>query len=114
MARLIHGEYLLTNTYISSVKMVKEKIPKERLLVIRLEDGLGWEQICPFLEMPIPEEEYPRGNEPEKFKALLKGYMAPRMRNAMVKLATLVVPVVGVGAWLAMKHGPALYVAAMG
>ncbi|KAJ2902857.1 hypothetical protein MKZ38_000051 [Zalerion maritima] len=41
--------------------------PKPNLLVVRLEDGLGWEEVCPFLGIDIPKEPYPRGNVPNEF-----------------------------------------------
>ena len=37
---------------------VKKVVSKERLLVYRVEEG--WEPLCEFLEMKVPEEPYPR------------------------------------------------------
>lgn len=95
----------------NSINMVKKTIPADRLCIIRLEDGLDWEQICPFLGVPIPKEEYPRGNEPEKFKALMMGWISPRMKSAMLRLGAVVVPTVGVLAWAGMKYGPSMFAA---
>lgn len=50
----------------SNTKAV-EITPKKNLLVVRLEDGLGWEQICPFIGVDIPAQPYPRGNVPTEF-----------------------------------------------
>jgi Sulfotransferase domain len=42
-------------------------IPKERLLVY--ETGSGWEPLCAFLGVPVPESPFPRENTREKFAA---------------------------------------------
>ncbi|KAI1865718.1 hypothetical protein JX265_008041 [Neoarthrinium moseri] len=42
-------------------KMVIDLVPKEKLLIMRLEDG--WEPICKFLNKPIPDEPFPRVND---------------------------------------------------
>ncbi|KAI3324668.1 P-loop containing nucleoside triphosphate hydrolase protein [Xylariaceae sp. AK1471] len=47
----------------------KELVPADRLLVVKLEDGLGWEEICPFLGMEIPTIPYPRMNNTKQFQA---------------------------------------------
>ncbi|KAF4178952.1 hypothetical protein CNMCM8927_002002 [Aspergillus lentulus] len=86
------NEAALTRNYVEYIKAVKNTVPKERLLVVKLEDGLGWEQICPFLDVPIPEEKYPRGNDVDNFKAMAEGYFKERTRAAMLRLGALLVP----------------------
>ncbi|KAI1484878.1 hypothetical protein F5X96DRAFT_683262 [Biscogniauxia mediterranea] len=61
---------------LDSNALVQKLVPPEKLLVVRLEDGLGWEEICPFLGHEIPETRYPRGNDPKEFGKLLRGYVA--------------------------------------
>ncbi|KAI0099175.1 hypothetical protein GGR51DRAFT_535763 [Nemania sp. FL0031] len=46
----------------------KELVPADRLLVIRLEDGRGWEQICPFAKVDISTIPYPRMNDAKQLK----------------------------------------------
>lgn len=87
-----------------SIKAVKNTVPKDRLLVIKLEDGLGWDQICPFLGVPIPEEKYPRGNDAGNFKGLVENYFRERTRAAMVRLGVLLVPAFGVTGYLGWKY----------
>jgi len=41
-------------------------------------------------------------------------YLAPLVQRAALRLAAVAVPVVGVGAWAAMKYGPGLYTAVAG
>tara|TARA_R110000787_G_scaffold3868_15_gene14921 strand:- start:10552 stop:11133 length:582 start_codon:yes stop_codon:yes gene_type:complete len=44
---------------------VKAAIPSERLLVHSAKDG--WEPLCAFLGVPVPEGPYPRTNSKEEF-----------------------------------------------
>ncbi|KAH7014238.1 uncharacterized protein B0I36DRAFT_48850 [Microdochium trichocladiopsis] len=81
-------------------KTAKALAPKDRLLVCRLEDGFGWEQICPFLGKDIPAERYPRGNAPEEFKALFGKVTAPGLRKGAAVLVTVIlVPATAIGYW---------------
>jgi hypothetical protein len=41
--------------------------PADRLLVIS--PGAGWEPLCAFLCVPVPDEPYPRLNDPGRFWA---------------------------------------------
>lgn len=65
-------------------------------MLIKLEEGLGWEQICPFLDLQIPDEKYPRGNEPEKFQKLLEDHLKPRVQRAALKVGALAVTALGI------------------
>ncbi|CAG7919530.1 unnamed protein product [Penicillium olsonii] len=99
--------------YTEYVKKAKEVIPADRLCHIQLEDGLGWENICPFLDLPIPEQAYPGRNEPEKMHQLSKQMLKPMIMDAVTKLSAIAIPVVGITCWAAMKYGPKV-VAAVG
>ncbi len=44
---------------------VKATVPAERLLVWSPKDG--WEPLCAFLELPVPEAPFPRVNDSESF-----------------------------------------------
>ena len=46
---------------------VIDEVPAAKLLVY--EPGQGWAPLCDFLGVPIPEEDYPRVNSTEEFKA---------------------------------------------
>ncbi|SEG90929.1 hypothetical protein SAMN05444920_107148 [Nonomuraea solani] len=48
------------------VAEVKAAIPGDRLLVF--EAGEGWEPLCAFLGVPVPEVPYPRANERADFR----------------------------------------------
>ncbi|KAI5925159.1 P-loop containing nucleoside triphosphate hydrolase protein [Camillea tinctor] len=84
-------------TYHDHNALVKKLVPPERLLVVKLEDGLGWEEICPFLGHEAPETRYPRGNDPKEFGKLLRGYVAkgviPLLGIAVSAAALVALPV---------------------
>lgn len=41
--------------------MVRERVPKEQLLDFKLKDG--WEPLCKFLDVPVPDVPFPHVNE---------------------------------------------------
>ncbi len=44
---------------------VQDELPPEKLLVF--EASMGWQPLCDFLEVPVPDEDYPRVNTKEEF-----------------------------------------------
>lgn len=75
-------------------------IPENKRLIVSLEDKLGWEEICPFLEKPIPDVPYPRGNAPKEFQALADKLLVPRILRGMVIFgSSVIVPLLGIGSW---------------
>ncbi|RWA11229.1 hypothetical protein EKO27_g3881 [Xylaria grammica] len=82
----------------------KTLAPRDRLLVARLEDGFGWEQICPFLGHPIPEARYPRGNAPQEFQKMADELLMPRIRRAgLMALSAILIPALSIGALYYLK-----------
>ena len=47
-------------------QQVIDEVPADSLLVY--EPGQGWEPLCTFLDVPVPDEDYPRVNSTEDFK----------------------------------------------
>lgn len=45
---------------------VKAAIPADRLLVYEV--GSGWDPICTFLNLPVPNKDYPHSNSTEDFR----------------------------------------------
>ena len=45
---------------------VKASIPPERLLTF--EAGDGWQPLCDFLDVPVPDEPFPRTNTTEQWQ----------------------------------------------
>ncbi|KAG6020786.1 hypothetical protein E4U41_002726 [Claviceps citrina] len=85
--------------------MAKRVLPADRLCYFRLEDGLGWEQICPFLGIPIPDEPFPDANVQENFGKGVFGWLGPKIEDAALKLGGLVaVPVLASLAYLGLGY----------
>lgn len=51
--------------------MVKRTIPADRLLVYQVKEG--WEPLCAFLGVPVPDEAFPRTNDRAEFWELVNG-----------------------------------------
>jgi hypothetical protein len=66
---------------------------------VRLEDGLGWEQICPFLGHKIPEVRYPRGNDPKEFSKEIEKYLRQGLLPLAATAAAVVVPLMAIASW---------------
>ncbi|KAL5361611.1 P-loop containing nucleoside triphosphate hydrolase protein [Aspergillus floccosus] len=98
------NEACLRRTYVEYIQTVKQILPKERTLVVRLEDGLGWEQICPFLGVPIPKEDYPMRNDPKMFEELLKIVLKPWMKAAMIRMGMFALSTLGVVGYLGWRY----------
>lgn len=85
---------------IHSTEQVKTLVPKEKLGYFSLEDGFGWEEICPILGKPIPEQRYPRGNAPKEFEALTMRLLGPSFKKAAaIVITTILIPLIGFGSW---------------
>ena len=72
-------------------------MPKERLLIHEAKDG--YEPLCKFLNLPVPDEAYPRLNETKDQMARLQ----QRKRQAYLIVFGLPA-VLGIGAYFALRH----------
>lgn len=61
----------LEKAFIAHVEAVKEAIPTDQLLVFMAQDG--WEPLCAFLDVPVPDEPYLRTNDRAEFWERMKG-----------------------------------------
>ena len=52
--------------YEAHIAKVKAAIPSDRLLVY--ETGSGWDPLCEFLGVPVPDDPYPHVNTTEEFR----------------------------------------------
>lgn len=59
--------------------MVKELVPKDQLLEFSVKQG--WEPLCKFLDVPVPEEPFPKLNDQESMKTI---YFGMKMFGACV------------------------------
>jgi hypothetical protein len=57
---------------------VRREVPPDRLLII--EPGAGWEPLCAFLGVPVPDEPYPHLNDPERFWARVEARISESRR----------------------------------
>ena len=62
----VHDRAFMTDYFRRWEDSVTEALPPERLLVHR--PGDGWPPLCAFLEVPIPDEPYPRVNSSEDMR----------------------------------------------
>jgi hypothetical protein len=53
--------------YVAHNEEVTRTIPAERLLVVEV--GKGWEPLCRFLDVPVPDEPYPTANKRDDFNS---------------------------------------------
>jgi hypothetical protein len=65
---------------------VRREIPAERLLVCRAD--VGWQTLCDFLGVPVPDETYPHLNDPAGFW----GRVETRMAEAQAAAAAAAAP----------------------
>ncbi len=63
----IHDRASMTDYFRRHSAAVEATIPKERLLVY--EAGEGWQRLCAFLGVPVPETPFPHTNTSEEFRA---------------------------------------------
>ena len=55
---------------------VQAAFPRERLLTYSLGDG--WDPLCRFLGVPVPDVPYPRSNSREQFAAMMSDMNKPQ------------------------------------
>ena len=65
------GQAKLARAFSDHVAAVKLAIPAERLLVHQAKDG--WEPLCTFLKVAVPDEPFPRTNNRSEFWDLING-----------------------------------------
>ena len=77
-----HDKEFAIAKYNSFNEEVKASVPADKLLVYKVTDG--WEPLCTFLNVPVPEEEFPHRNKRESFK-LQVAHMMKTGRGIEVK-----------------------------
>ena len=55
----------LAQAFVAHNSAVKATIPADQLLVFEVKDG--WEPLCKFLDVRVPDEAFPRTNDREEF-----------------------------------------------
>ena len=80
----LHDRAYMTDHFRRHTEAVIAAIPPERLLVY--EAGQGWEPLCAFLGVPIPEAPYPSENSRAEFAARVEASRAQARRGPVAKL----------------------------
>ncbi|RYP08972.1 hypothetical protein DL765_008615 [Monosporascus sp. GIB2] len=97
----------LIEHYKEYIATVKRLVPPEQLKVITLEDGLGWEEICPYLGVPVPKGlDWPGRNVPEEFAAIGAPISRGAMTRAITSMTTIAVGIIAAGVWYRRAGGP--------
>ena len=65
--RRMDDEDWVISRYEAHNQAVIDEVPADKLLVY--EPGEGWQPLCEFLEVEVPDEPYPKVNSTEDFKA---------------------------------------------
>ena len=65
LARHMHDRQFLIDFFLRHTEEVKAAIPPERLLIYEAKQG--WEPLCAFLGVPVPDEAYPSQNTRSEF-----------------------------------------------
>ncbi len=55
----------LAQKFTAHNEAVKACVPADQLLIFEVKDG--WEPLCAFLDVPVPDSEFPRTNHQEEF-----------------------------------------------
>jgi len=64
------------------IEDVRSYVPSHRLLVYEVRQG--WQPLCDFLEVRVPEEPFPRLNDSEAFKDLIAQHSSHQSNNLPV------------------------------
>ena len=70
----VHGREHLIQTFNKHAEAVKQEVPADRLLVFEAKQG--WQPLCEFLEVDVPDEPFPHANSKEETTALIDGIIA--------------------------------------
>ncbi|KAK0650277.1 hypothetical protein DIS24_g6918 [Lasiodiplodia hormozganensis] len=63
---------------------VRKLVPPERLLEYRM--GQGWEPLCDFLEVPVPDKKFPHTNDTDGFVDRCRGRNRAQMCNVAFRM----------------------------
>ncbi|KAI1802035.1 P-loop containing nucleoside triphosphate hydrolase protein [Daldinia bambusicola] len=93
------GHKNMMDNYSKYIAEVKRLVPPEQLKVCKLEDGFGWNEICPYLGVPIPDEKWPSLNTPEEFGEIAGPKVKTAFMKGMFGTTSIIAPIVAAGVW---------------
>ena len=65
------GEETAVRFFTEWKEQVEREIPADRLLVFQVKDG--WEPLCQFLGVPVPQEPFPNVNDTAEMQENIRG-----------------------------------------
>lgn len=80
------------DVYLAHNEMIKRVVPKDRLLLFKLDDG--WEPLCKFLDKPVPDVPFPRVNETLAVQEKINVYISQSYKRIAIRFAKQAIPVV--------------------
>lgn len=66
----IRSPEVMSQKYLEHIAHVKATVPADKLLVFNVKEG--WKPLCDFLEVPEPQEPFPRVNETAQFQSTMR------------------------------------------
>ena len=80
--------------------MVRKLVPKERLLGYKA--GEGWERMCEFLEIPVPDDEFSVAKEQATFGDRTGVGIGLALQRVAMRVVPMLVAVmaVAIGSWM--------------
>ncbi|KAI1747310.1 P-loop containing nucleoside triphosphate hydrolase protein [Xylaria castorea] len=97
------GRKALVENYKLYIAEVKRLVPPEQLKIIKLEDGFGWNELCPYLGVPVPDTPWPSLNKPEEFHGIVGPMIKKAASKGMAGIATIIV-VAAVAMWYGRRN----------
>jgi len=76
--RMDDREFMISH-FQRHIAAVRATIPDERLLVYEVRQG--WEPLCEFLDLPIPDTEFPRANTRDETRELIEKMISSGARE---------------------------------
>ena len=70
-------------------------VSKDRLLEYRV--GEGWERLCEFLDVPVPDYDFPLANEQEAFGDRFHVMIGMAVQRCLIKCCSVLGGIVAVG-----------------
>jgi hypothetical protein len=77
----MHDHDHLIRRFNEHVAEVRANIDPERLLIFEVADG--WQPLCQFLELPVPEGEFPHINDTEAVQGIIRTIMEKGFQAAL-------------------------------
>lgn len=89
--------------FVDQYSTVRDLVPKSRLLEFQI--GEDWTRLCEFLEVSVPEFQYPNTNEAAAFRDRNRLRLWLAFRRGLPRLALFILSVLAVITWMLWFFG---------